>query len=55
MTTRSLLPELEIEKFSADTSQRHTRDVMVRWLKFNLVGGIGIAVQFAALFLLKGG
>jgi putative flippase GtrA len=25
----------------------------VRWLKFNFVGGIGIAVQFAALFLLK--
>jgi len=27
---------------------------LVRWVKFNLVGGIGIAVQFAALFLLKG-
>ena len=27
---------------------------MVRWLKFNIVGGIGIGVQFAALFLLKG-
>lgn len=26
---------------------------LVRWLKFNLVGAIGIAVQFAALFLLK--
>jgi putative flippase GtrA len=26
----------------------------VRWCKFNLVGGMGIAVQFAALFLLKG-
>ena len=26
----------------------------VRWLKFNFVGGIGIVVQFAALFLLKG-
>jgi putative flippase GtrA len=26
----------------------------MRWLKFNLVGGIGIGVQFAALFLLKG-
>ena len=24
-----------------------------RWLKFNFVGGIGVAVQFAALFLLK--
>jgi len=26
---------------------------LLRWLKFNFVGGIGIAVQFAALFLLK--
>ena len=26
----------------------------VRWCKFNLVGGIGIGVQFGALFLLKG-
>jgi putative flippase GtrA len=26
----------------------------VRWCKFNFVGAIGIAVQFAALFLLKG-
>jgi len=26
---------------------------LVRWCKFNLVGGMGIIVQFAALFLLK--
>lgn len=26
---------------------------LLRWCKFNLVGGIGIAVQFAALFLLR--
>jgi putative flippase GtrA len=26
---------------------------LVRWCKFNVVGGIGILVQFAALFLLK--
>lgn len=26
---------------------------LVRWLKFNFVGGIGIGVQFAALFVLK--
>jgi putative flippase GtrA len=26
---------------------------IARWCKFNLVGGIGIGVQFAALFLLK--
>ena len=27
--------------------------VLTRWLRFNLVGGIGIAVQFAVLFGLK--
>jgi len=27
---------------------------LVRWCKFNFVGGIGIGVQFAALFLVKG-
>jgi putative flippase GtrA len=27
---------------------------LMRWCKFNLVGGMGIAVQFIALFLLKG-
>jgi len=26
---------------------------LVRWCKFNFVGGIGIVVQFGALFLLK--
>jgi putative flippase GtrA len=26
---------------------------LVRWCKFNLVGGVGIGVQFTALFLLK--
>jgi putative flippase GtrA len=26
---------------------------LLRWCKFNLVGGMGIAVQFTALFLLK--
>ena len=28
--------------------------MFVRWCKFNFVGGIGIGVQFAALFLVKG-
>ena len=32
---------------------RGARPKLVRWLKFNFVGGIGIGVQFAALFLLK--
>jgi putative flippase GtrA len=27
---------------------------LLRWSKFNLVGGIGVAVQFIALFLLRG-
>lgn len=27
---------------------------LLRWCKFNLVGGIGIGVQVAALFVLKG-
>ena len=54
MTRRSLLQELEIEKAYAPTGGRRTRDILLRWLKFNLVGGIGIAVQVAALFLLKG-
>lgn len=31
-----------------------TRATLRRWLKFNFVGGIGIGVQFAALFALKG-
>lgn len=26
---------------------------MVRWVKFNLVGGVGIVVQFVLLFVLK--
>jgi putative flippase GtrA len=34
---------------------RKTRKTGVRWLKFNAVGGIGIAVQLAVLLGLKGG
>lgn len=30
-----------------------TSSRLIRWLKFNFVGAIGIGVQFAALFLLK--
>ena len=30
----------------------HT-SILVRWCKFNVVGGIGIGVQFAALFFLR--
>ncbi len=28
--------------------------VLIRWLKFNFVGAIGVVVQFSALFLMKG-
>jgi len=31
------------------------RSIAMRWLKFNFVGGIGIAVQLLALFVLKAG
>ena len=36
-------------------SRRHNAapSTLVRWCRFNFVGGIGIAVQFVALFLLK--
>ena len=35
-------------------SQRAVRmELLVRWLRFNFVGGIGIGVQFLMLFLLK--
>ncbi len=30
-----------------------TPSIMVRWCKFNFVGGIGVVVQFGALLLLK--
>jgi len=55
MITQSLFQPLEIEKVSShERGRRRTRDVLVRWLKFNLVGGVGIVVQFVALLLLKG-
>jgi putative flippase GtrA len=42
----------------AGTNKRRTRRAravtLIRWGKFNLVGAIGILVQFAALFFLKG-
>jgi putative flippase GtrA len=39
-------PETELNESPA-------RSKLVRWCKFNFVGGIGIGVQFSALFLLK--
>jgi len=57
MTANSGLCELEghpgqgtQEPTKRDT---FTRTTLIRWLKFNFVGGIGILVQFGALFLLK--
>ena len=43
---RALAPEDDLPKPEGSSS-------MLRWCKFNFVGGIGVGVQFAALFLLK--
>ena len=55
MKARTVLQEFEIT--SAERSvrprQQNIRKLLWRWLKFNLVGALGIAVQFAALYLLK--
>lgn len=54
-TTPLVLSEVEMRKSWAHSGGRSgTREILLRWLKFNLVGGIGIAVQFAALLVLKG-
>ena len=36
------------------SGNRESLLLLQRWLKFNFVGGIGIGVQFAALFVSKG-
>jgi putative flippase GtrA len=38
---------------SAELRNSIHANIFVRWLRFNLVGGIGIAVQLILLFLLK--
>lgn len=54
MTTQSILHQCEIKDTSPSRVRiTNTRVILGRWLKFNAVGGIGIAVQFAALLLLK--
>jgi len=55
MTTNSCLRALEPHAREARSlaNAHSASNTLVRWLKFNFVGGIGIAVQFAALFLLK--
>ena len=37
----------------AACGERTTASTLVRWCKFNFVGGIGAVVQFTALFLLQ--
>ena len=37
----------------AKSEGKTSRGTWLRWLKFNLVGGIGIVVQIVSLFLLK--
>jgi len=58
MTSYLLLKELNsnpcTETQAADHRKGSSHPLVARWLKFNFVGGIGIAVQFAALFLLRG-
>lgn len=44
---------LGMDARKAGGSSEGKSSTLVRWLKFNFVGGIGIGVQFAALFLLK--
>jgi putative flippase GtrA len=59
MTANSCLGELrartpaEHQQIVAAASKLLSSHRFIRWLKFNFVGGVGIAVQFAALFLLK--
>jgi putative flippase GtrA len=45
--TENALPQAEIQKKSIAVG------TFVRWWRFNFVGGIGIVVQFGALFFLK--
>jgi putative flippase GtrA len=43
----------EMQRGASGWGFRITSSKLIRWCKFNLVGGIGILVQFAALFGLK--
>jgi putative flippase GtrA len=46
-------PENSSRRRSSLPQSHSSPSRLVRWLKFNFVGGIGIGVQFAVLFLLK--
>jgi putative flippase GtrA len=51
---RNFSPDLSERKANPPFGVRYSAaPTLVRWLKFNFVGGIGIGVQFAALFVLK--
>ncbi len=53
MRANSLADDLDVAERSEDAARSQAPSKLVRWLKFNFVGGIGIIVQFAALFLMK--
>jgi putative flippase GtrA len=40
-------------QFSVLSSQKNQKQTVLRWVKFNAVGGIGIVVQLAALAFLR--
>jgi putative flippase GtrA len=52
MTSRTTTRR-QSRQMTTNSHPRTAPSTLVRWCKFNLVGGIGIVVQFAALFLLK--
>jgi putative flippase GtrA len=43
----------ESSRFPVLSSQKRPRQTLLRWVKFNFVGGIGIGVQLAALAFLR--
>jgi len=43
----------EMAKMTAPELKSPPPSTLLRWCKFNFVGGMGIVVQFAALFVLK--
>jgi putative flippase GtrA len=55
--TEAEIREFEIARcdaaFIEESEKSRLPATLLRWCKFNLVGAMGIAVQFAALFLLK--
>lgn len=57
-TAQQELQELKVAdrdtNHAEESGKLNSPSTLIRWLKFNFVGGIGIVVQFAALFLLKG-